>query len=283
MRNILLTIAYDGTNFCGWQRQPGQRTVQGELERVLSVLCAQEIRLNGTSRTDAGVHAIGQCASFQGNFKIPTENIPKAANNLLAAGLGPFGVGDVRITAAKEVPSEFHARFSSHGKRYVYRIANSSTPDLFQRNYCYYVKDPLNEKIMQEAASAVVGEHDFRCFMAAGGQEMESTVRTVYRLAVERQGSDIIITVEGNGFLYNMVRIITGTLVEIGLGKRKPEEMEQIIASRDRRQAGHTAPPQGLYLMEVFYENQPNVSYTENSHFPGGFSAQARLSARGNL
>lgn len=259
MRNILLTIAYDGTGFCGWQRQPGQRTVQGELERVLSVLCGEQISLNGTSRTDAGVHAMGQRASFLGDFKIPTENIARAANNLLASGLGPSGISDVRILAAKEVPLDFHARFSSHGKRYVYRIANGRAPDLFQRNYCYYIQNSLDVTAMQKAASAIAGEHDFRCFMAAGGKEMESTVRTIYRLSVERQSDDVILTVEGNGFLYNMVRIITGTLVEVGLGKRAPEELPEIIGSRDRRRAGHTAPPRGLYLMEVFYENQQNV------------------------
>lgn len=256
MRNILLTIAYDGTNFCGWQRQPGQRTVQGELERVLGILCARPISLNGTSRTDAGVHAMGQRASFQEDFQIPTENIAKAANNLLASGLGPSGVGDVRILAAEEVAPDFHARFSSRGKRYIYRISNSKTPDLFQRNYCYYIREPLDINAMQLAAGAIAGEHDFRCFMAAGGKEMESTVRTIYKLSVDKQGDDIFLTVEGNGFLYNMVRIITGTLVEVGLGKRAPEELPDIIGSRDRRRAGHTAPPQGLYLMEVFYENQ---------------------------
>lgn len=256
MKNVLLTIAYDGTHFSGWQRQPAQRTVQGEVERVLSVLCDTEIKINGTSRTDAGVHAMGQRASFQGDFGIPVERIPEAANNLLSAGLGRFGVGDVRILEAKEVPLDFHARFDSKGKRYIYRIRNAKQPDLFLRNYCYQVAMPLDSERMSQAAKYIVGEHDFRCFMAAGGQEMETTVRTVYDLQVEKDKNDIFLSIAGNGFLYNMVRIITGTLLEVGMGKREPQQLADILAGLDRRNAGHTAPPQGLYLMEVFYENQ---------------------------
>lgn len=256
MKNILLTISYDGTNFSGWQRQPSQRTVQGELERVLSVLCGQAIQINGTSRTDAGVHALGQRASFRGEFGIPVERIPKAANDLLSSGLGRFGVGDVRILSAEEVDPDFHARFSSRGKRYVYRIRNEKNPDLFQRNYCYQVSEPLDEVRMQQAADFIVGEHDFQCFMAAGGQQMESTVRRIYDLQVQRNGGELLLSVAGNGFLYNMVRIITGTLTEVGAGRRQPQELQSILEGRDRRNAGHTAPPQGLYLMEVFYEDQ---------------------------
>ncbi|WP_130862958.1 tRNA pseudouridine(38-40) synthase TruA [Bacilliculturomica massiliensis] len=258
MKNVLLTISYDGTGFSGWQRQPGRRTVQGELERVLSVLCGQEIQINGTSRTDAGVHALGQRASFKGEFGIPVERMAQAANNLLAAGLGlgKTAVGDVRILEAREVDPEFHARFSSRGKRYVYRIRDSRQPDLFQRNYCYQVRRRLDEQAMALAAEHVVGEHDFRCFMAAGGKEMESTVRRIYGLDVKREGDELLLSVSGNGFLYNMVRIIAGTLTEVGMGRRKPEELKAIIERADRRYAGHTAPPQGLYLMEVFYEDQ---------------------------
>lgn len=259
MKNVLLTIAYDGTSFSGWQRQPGQRTVQGELESVLSQLCGREIKINGTSRTDAGVHALGQRASFQAEFGIPVERIAQAANNLLSAGRGRSGVGDVRILEAREVDPEFHARFSSHGKRYVYRIRNGAQPDLFRRNFCYQIRERLDEAAMRRAADSIVGEHDFRCFMAAGGQEMETTVRTVYDLSVTREGDEVSLSIAGNGFLYNMVRIITGTLAEVGLGKRRPEELKRIIESQDRRNAGHTAPPQGLYLMEVFYENQRNL------------------------
>lgn len=256
MKNILLTISYDGTNFSGWQRQLAHRTVQGELERVLSTLCCQDIKINGTSRTDAGVHAFGQRANFRGEFGIPVERIQQAANHLLSAGRGRSGVGDVLILKAEEVAADFHARFDSRGKKYVYRIRNSRCPDLFQRNYCYQVQRPLDEDAMAAAAAYITGEHDFRCFMATGGKEMESTVRTVHDMQVKREGEDVILAISGNGFLYNMVRIIAGTLVEVGLGKRRPQELEAIIAGKERQSAGHTAPPQGLYLMEVFYENQ---------------------------
>ena len=256
MKNILLTVAYDGTDFSGWQRQPQRRTVQGELERILSELCRRDIIINGTSRTDAGVHALGQRASFQGDFGIPPERIARAANNLLSAGRGRGGVGDVRILSAAQVPLDFHARFSAKGKRYIYRIRNEAIPDLFRRNHCYQISQPLDVEAMASAGKYIVGEHDFQCFMSAGGQEMESTVRTVYDLEVAREGAEVAISISGNGFLYNMVRIITGTLVEVGLGKRQPRELSEIIEKGDRRLAGHTAPPQGLYLMEVFYEDQ---------------------------
>lgn len=310
MRNILLTIEYDGTNFSGWQRQPGQRTVQGELERVLSVLCGQEIALSGTSRTDAGVHAYGQRASFKGDFGIPTERIAIAANNLLS-GEGQFAVGDVRILKAEEMPEDFHARFNAAGKKYIYRIYNSEEPDIMNRNHCYWISRPLDIESMKEAAFYLTGEHDFLAFMASGGNVPESTVRIIYsaklkeyklnqltgfkedltdyrvkckedrpehhatekanRLCYSMKSNEnsrdagkgkrirdslIEFEIAGNGFLYNMVRIITGTLVDIGLGKIKPYEMRDIIQSKDRRQAGHTAPPQGLYLAEVYFDTE---------------------------
>lgn len=270
-RNILLTVEYDGKNFCGWQRQPNQRSVQGELERVLSKVCAAEIKLNGTSRTDAGVHAFGQRANFVGEFGIPTDRIMIAANNALAGGMNTIGgVGDVRIVRVEEVPLTFHARFDAKGKRYVYKIRNSREVDIFRRDYCYHVKPPLDTEAMREAAFYIEGIHDFRCFQSSGGEERESTVRTIYSIDISernRKGSvhcgkekdqtsrfkSIEIEVVGNGFLYNMVRIIAGTLVDVGLGKIHPQAIPAIIESRDRQNAGHTAPPQGLYLAEVYY------------------------------
>ena len=235
-RNIFMTIEYDGSDFCGWQRQPNVRTVQGHLEEVLSHVCGKEIKLNGTSRTDAGVHALGQCASFRGEFGIPTDRIMLAANNILAGGRQPLkGIGDVRITSLREMAPE---------------------PDIFRRNYCYQVPQPLDIESMREAAAYIVGTHDFKCFQAAGGEEKETTVRTIYRLCVELRGEDIAIEVSGDGFLYNMVRIIVGTLVEVGLGKREPRELAAIIESGERQKAGHTAPAAGLYLVEVYYEEQ---------------------------
>ena len=257
-RNFLLTIEYDGSGYSGWQRQPDVRTAQGELEAVLSHVMGKPIQVNGTSRTDAGVHALGQQASFHGEFGIPTDRIQTAVNNLLAGKGGGYGklgrVGDMRIVKVEEKPAEFHARFDSLGKRYRYIIGNGPDVDIFRRNYAYQITDPLDEAAMQEAARYIMGTHDFACFQASGGNERETTVRTIYSLTVKRQGNDVVLEVTGDGFLYNMVRIITGTLVEVGLGKRKPEELAAVIESCDRRNAGHTAPAEGLYLVEVFYD-----------------------------
>lgn len=253
-RNILLTIEYDGSGFHGWQRQPEVRTVQGEIERVLSLVCGVPITINGTSRTDAGVHALGQRASFKGDFGIPTDRLVLAANNLLAGGMNSQrGVGDVRIITAEEVAEDFHARFSSRGKMYRYIIRNRPNVDIFQRNYCYQVRQPLGMDAMERAASYIVGTHDFKCFQAAGGQQKGTTVRTIHSLNIRRESENVIIEVSGDGFLYNMVRIIAGTLTEVGLAKKSPEDVRKIIESRDRQNAGHTAPAAGLYLVEVYY------------------------------
>ena len=252
-RNILLTLAYDGTGFHGWQRQPEARTVQGELERVLSILCGCSISVNGTSRTDAGVHALGQRASFSGDFTIPAERIVIAANNLLSGGMNKSSVGDIRILNAEDMPQDFHARFDCKSKRYVYRILNSKDADIFRRNYCWQIAAPLDTKAMQIAADCIAGTHDFACFQASGGQERETTVRTIYSLDIVRAGAEIEISVTGDGFLYNMVRIITGTLAEVGKGRINPCQIREIIKSKDRTKAGPTAPPQGLYLAEIYY------------------------------
>ncbi|MBE6030306.1 MAG: tRNA pseudouridine(38-40) synthase TruA [Clostridiales bacterium] len=271
-KNVFLKIEYDGTNFYGWQRQPRMRTVQGELEQVLSVVCNTDIKINGTSRTDAGVHALGQQASFEAEFGIPVERIPLAANNLLAGGK-MAGCGDVRIISAEVVPEGFHARFDAKGKQYIYKIRCADEPDIFLKNYRYQMTEHLDVSVMREAAKYIVGTHDFKCFQASGGEEKETTVRTVYDLEIietvtdavkempsgaadrrRRIVQDIEIRISGDGFLYNMVRIITGTLVEVGLGKKKPEDIPAVIESLDRQNAGHTAPPQGLYLAEVYYD-----------------------------
>jgi len=257
-RNILLTIAYDGTGFSGWQRQPELRTVQGELEAVLSKICACDIRIDGTSRTDAGVHALGQRATFQGDFGIPTDKIAFAANNMLAGSMNVRQrCADAQIVKAEDVPEGFHARFDSKGKKYRYIIKDDGGFDVFRRNYCYETGCHLDEKKMQEAADCIVGTHDFACFQSAGGNIRETTVRTVSALTVSRSpAGDVLIEIIGDGFLYNMVRIIAGTLVEVGQGKRRPEEIEDIIASGDRTRAGHTAPAEGLYLVEVYFDEK---------------------------
>ena len=253
-KNVLLTIEYDGTAFSGWQRQPDKRTVQGELERVLSVLCAQEIKINGTSRTDAGVHAFGQCASFKAEYGIPVERIPEAANSLLAES--KLTSGDVRILSATVMPDDFHARYDCRGKKYIYRISSGRKPSVFKKNTAYQIEGDLDLALMREAAKHIVGTHDFKCFQASGGEEKETTVRTIFSLDIdEKETGDIAISIVGDGFLYNMVRIITGTLVEVGLGKRAPQSVKDTIESLDRQKAGHTAPPQGLYLAEIYFED----------------------------
>ncbi len=286
-KNILLKIAYDGTGFSGWQRQPNARTVCGELEALLTEICGCPVQLNGCSRTDAGVHARGQMASFKADCTVPADRLARVMNDRLAKDRLE-GVGEIRIADAREMPEDFHARFDSKGKRYIYKIragwgsqgtscsgnfdlsggSDPCGPDVFLRNYCYQVKDRLDIGAMRAAAAQIVGTHDFKCFEAAGSTPRESTVRTIYRLDIDCKDvspaeapgqdggpvlQDIAIRIEGDGFLYNMVRIITGTLVETGLGKRSADSISNAITSKDRSKAGHTAPPQGLYLDEVFY------------------------------
>ena len=253
-KNILLTIEYDGSNFHGWQKQPEKRTVQGELERALSIACGSEIRVDGTSRTDAGVHALGQCASFKGELQVPTDKLAIVTNNILSGGKNVAGVtSDVRIITAEEKPMDFHARFDAKSKKYIYKISNSAEKDIFKRNYFYQISDKLNVDAMKEAAQHIVGTHDFKCFQAAGGEEKKTTVRTIHELKVTKQNSEIHIEVTGDGFLYNMVRIMSGTLIEVGLGKLNPKVIPIIIESQDRQHAGHTAVAQGLYLVEVYF------------------------------
>ncbi|MDR0886436.1 MAG: tRNA pseudouridine(38-40) synthase TruA [Clostridiales Family XIII bacterium] len=260
-RNILLTIAYDGRDFHGWQRQPGKRTVQGELEKTLSYVIGQQVTIDGTSRTDAGVHALGQRASLRGDFGIPANRIPFAVNNIL---------DDIYIVDAEEVQNDFHARFDSVGKTYEYKINISDTPDLFQRAYEYQLtrarrhllvteQDGTNDfergfQRMKKACGYLIGTYDCACFMAQGSFVPESTVKTIYDVTVTKIADDLTIVVTGSGFLYNMVRIIVGTLVDIGTGRIEPEDIAAMIASRDRTRAGHTAPPQGLYLKKIYYK-----------------------------
>ena len=256
IRNILLTIEYDGTGFHGWQKQPGQTTVQGHLETVMSRLFKTEISLNGTSRTDAGVHALGQRASFISDLGIPTEKIPLVVNNALCgAERGPFAIAPVRIKAAEEMPMDFHARFDAAGKEYIYSIRTGKEPDIFRRNFVYHVAEQLNTGTMRKGCEALIGTHDFKSFESSGGNPRLTTVRTIYKAQIsEDEPGEIRFTIRGDGFLYNMVRIITGTLVDIGLGKIAAEDMPDIIEARDRSRAGHTAPPGGLCLAEVFYD-----------------------------
>jgi len=245
-RNIKLTIAYDGTRYNGWQRQGNtENTIQGKLERVLSSFLEEDIELHASGRTDAGVHAKAQIANFHTNSDRSLEDILEIFTMYLP--------NDIAVYKIEEVPLRFHSRLNATGKCYYYRIWNSHIPNVFEHRYLYEVEQPLNVDAMRKAAAAFVGTHDFKGF-CTNKRMKKSTVRTIYSIDIEQDNEEIVLKFNGNGFLYNMVRIITGTLIEVGLGKRKPEEMEALIASMDRQNAGFTAPAQGLCLKSVSYE-----------------------------
>lgn len=241
MKRVMLTVAYDGTAYSGFQAQNNARTIEGELNRCLKELLKEEIRVIGGSRTDAGVHARCNVAVFDTEARMPGEKISYALNQRLPE--------DIRIQKSEEVAADFHPRHCESRKTYEYRIMNAEFPVPDKRLYCYFTYVPLDAGKMREAAGYLVGEHDFKSFCSAGSQA-ESTVRTIYDIQVLREGEEIVIRVTGNGFLYNMVRIIAGTLMETGKGRREPEEMETVLAARDRGAAGPTAPACGLMLMK---------------------------------
>lgn len=245
MRRIQLVIEYDGTNYAGWQRQDNALAVQQVLEERLSKLTKERIVLHGASRTDAGVHAMGQSAHFDTACSIPADKFSYALNTMLPP--------DIRIRVSRQVPDTFHARFSSKGKRYRYLYHVSPHAGALNRLTHAHVIYPLDEVQMTEEARNLLGTHDFAAF-AASGSVVKDTVRTIYRADVVREGEEIRLNVEGNGFLYNMVRIIAGTLVGVGSGKLEPGAFRRAIESGDRLDLGVTAPAHGLTLMEVFYD-----------------------------
>ena len=245
---ILLTIAYDGTRYSGWQKQksPEVLTVEGELEKGLRTLFRKEdLECIGASRTDRGVHALGQRAVIDVDTTIPVEKIPLA--------IRPFLPEDIVVTAAREVPAEFHPRYDCVKKTYEYRIFNGTYKNPKERLYSTFVYHDLDVGKMNEGARAFVGTHDFAAFCAAGSS-VSTTVRTIFDCHVEREGDHVRILVTGDGFLYNMVRIIAGTLIAVGQGKIPAEAVAGIIAGRDRTKAGQTAEPQGLTLLEIYYD-----------------------------
>lgn len=244
MRNIKLTIEYNGKDFNGWQKQPNKLNIQGNIEKVISEITKEEIELIGSGRTDAGVHAIGQVANFKTNSNIPIEKFAIAINSRLKKS--------IIIKKAEEVPERFHSRYNCKKKTYRYIINNSDMGSAIYRNLEYNIKMPLNLENMKKASKYFEGEHDFSAFKASGTSS-KSSVRTIYSADVKKENERIIIELTGNGFLYNMVRIISGTLVEVGLGKIRPEEIKDIIDSKNRQMAGKTLPPYGLYLVEVNY------------------------------
>ena len=245
MRNIRLTIEYDGKEFNGWQKQPNKLNIQGNLEKVISDLTKEEIEIIGSGRTDAGVHALGQVANFKTNSNIPIEKFAIAINSRIKQS--------IRIKKAEEVDERFHSRYNCKRKTYRYIINTSETGSAIYRNLEYNIKMQLDVKKMQEAVKFFIGEHDFSAFKSSGTSS-KSSVRTIYNAKVEQDGERIIIELTGNGFLYNMVRIISGTLVEVGLNKIKPEDITKIIESKNRQNSGKTLPPCGLYLVSVEYE-----------------------------
>ena len=245
MKRVKLIVAYDGTNYSGWQLQKNAVTIEQKLNEALYDLLGEEIQVIGASRTDAGVHSLGNVCVFDTNARMPAEKISYALNTRLP--------DDIVVQNSCEVPADFHPRAGKSAKTYEYRILNSDFRDPTRRLNTYFYHYDLDVNAMQKAASYLEGEHDFKSFCSVHAQ-VETTVRTIYKCTVLQKEDEIHIRVIGNGFLYNMVRIMAGTLTEVARGKRKWEDIPEIIESKNRSRAGITAPPEGLYLREVFYE-----------------------------
>ena len=245
MRNIKLTIEYDGKDFNGWQKQPNKPNIQGSIEFAIKQITGEEVELNASGRTDAGVHSWGQVANFKTESNLPIEKFPIAINTKLKRS--------IRIINAEEVDERFHSRLSCKRKTYRYVINNSEFESAIYRNLETYIPQKLNIEKMKQAIKYFEGEHDFKAFKASGTSS-KSSVRIIYNAEViEMPNNRIYIELTGNGFLYNMVRIIAGTLVDVGLGKIQPEEIEGIILNGKRELAGKTLQPNGLYLLKVEY------------------------------
>lgn len=245
MRRIQLIVEYDGTNYAGWQRQSNAMSVQQKVEDTLSKLTKEKIIIHGASRTDAGVHAMGQSAHFDTESRIPADKFSYALNTMLPP--------DIRIRESRQVPESFHARFSTKGKRYRYLFHVHPHASAIHRLTHAHVIYPLDVDLMHREAQALVGTHDFAAY-AASGSVVKDTVRTIYRADVTRDGEEVKLVIEGKGFLYNMVRIIAGTLIGVGSGNIEPGAFARAIESGNRLDLGVTAPAHGLTLMEVFYD-----------------------------
>ena len=241
---VMLRVAYDGTQYCGWQIQPNAVTIEGVLNRELSTLLGEEIVVIGASRTDSGVHALGNVAVFDTNTKIPAEKICYALNQRLP--------DDIVIQESKEVEANFHPRHCDTRKTYEYRIYNAKFPMPLKRNYTHFVYYNLDVAAMQKAADILSGEHDFVSFCSTNTQ-VKDTTRTIYSLEVKKEDQDIVIRICGNGFLYKMVRIIAGTLIQVGHHLSEPEKVDFMRQAKDRNAAGPTAPAKGLTLVHIEY------------------------------
>ena len=247
MRNIKLTIEYDGKDFNGWQKQPNKLNIQGEIERAIYNITKEEVNLIGSGRTDAGVHALGQVANFKTNSEIPIEKLPLAINSQLK--------NSIVIKEAEEVDERFHSRYNAKHKTYRYIINNSKCGTAIYRNLEYSYPFKLDAEKMKQASKYFEGEHDFKAFKSSGTSSKNS-VRTIYKAIVKQEGEKIIIELTGNGFLYNMVRIIAGVLVRVGRGFYEPEKVKELLEGGERTREAVTAPPQGLCLMEIRYQNE---------------------------
>lgn len=248
MKRVKLIVAYDGTDYSGWQLQQNAVTIEQKLNEALSDLLGEEITVAGASRTDAGVHSLGNVCIFDTNTRIPAEKISFALNARLPE--------DIVVQDSCEVDMDFHPRFSKSRKTYEYRVLNRKFRMPTMRRDTYFYHYPLDVAKMQQAASYLIGEHDFKSFCSVHTQA-ETTVRTIYNCTVDKDGEIIRIRVQGNGFLYNMVRIIAGTLIEVGAGKREPEDILMMLEKCDRATAGPTAPAHGLTMMGLEYELLP--------------------------
>lgn len=244
MKRIKLVVAYDGTNYSGWQLQKNAVTIEQKLNEALSDLLQEEIVVTGASRTDAGVHSLGNVCIFDTDTRIPAEKICYALNSHLPE--------DIVVQDSCEVAADFHPRAGKSSKTYEYRILNRTFPDPTRRRDTYFYHFPLDVEAMQKGAAYLEGEHDFKSFCSVHAQ-VESTVRTIYSCTVEKEADIIKIRVTGNGFLYNMVRIIAGTLIEVGAGKNAPEEILKMLEKADRCCAGPTAPAHGLTMIGIEY------------------------------
>lgn len=245
MRNIKLTISYDGTDFHGFQTQPNLRTVQGTLQARLEEVVGHPVSIIGSGRTDAGVHARAQIVNFHTSSRVPVEKWPIVCNVKLP--------NDLVVQDAVEVPEDWHARFSARGKVYRYQLDRSAFPDVFTRKYAYHYPYPICVERMIEAATHLVGRHDFTSFCAAN-TPVEDKVRMLHAVDLREEGHLLSVTCRGEGFLYNMVRIIVGTLLDVGRGKIEPGEIPDILLARDRKRAGVTAPAHGLTMWQVLYD-----------------------------
>lgn len=245
MRNFKIILQYEGTRYQGWQRQESsENTIQGKLEALLSKMCGHRVEVQGSGRTDAGVHAAGQVANAHLETKKSAQEILLYMNSYLPE--------DIAVIAVEEVHERFHSRLNAKGKTYLYRVINSALPHVFERKFTYRVEEKLDIDAMKEAAGLLCGTHDFAAFTSAK-KSKKSTVRTIEDIRIEEQDDEIRFYFTGNGFLFHMVRILMGTLLEVGLGKRSALDMPEILTSKKRERAGALAPAKGLSLLEVRY------------------------------